>query len=141
VFQESGPTSFFSSFNDYSADAIPLDRQVADVYDNWPGRVDWIAPCRTSWLKLSFSTADDTEISNFSATAEDVINNVERVKPAHVKIVNYHFDGPRVVGGGWSTSVKAENIAVGGGWTVKVEGEKRSVGGGWSVAVVATPVT
>lgn len=137
---ETGPTSFFPTFESFPADAIPLDESFTEFYERWPGALTWDLPCRTSWLDLFFTTPDDTEIENYSAVAEDVINNVERVRPIHVRIRRFRFDGPRAVGGGWTIPVAAENSAVGGGWSIPVSGELRATGGGWSLPVVATPV-
>jgi hypothetical protein len=137
--QEDGPTEFFPTFAAFPADAVPLDSKFTDIYETWPGALIWDLPCRTSWLRLFFTTPDDTEIENFSAVAEDIVNNVERVRPIHVRISKYRFDGPRAVGGGWTIPVAAESAAVGGGWTLPVSGEFRGVGGGWSIPVIGTP--
>lgn len=137
--QIAGPTIFYPTFDAIAADVVPLDSTFSDYYALWPGKLSWEIPCRTSKLRLFFRTPDDTEIENFSAVAEDVVNNVERVRPIHVEIDRLRFDGPRAVGGGWTVSVNAENAAVGGGWTVPVIGERRAVGGGWTVSVIATP--
>jgi len=136
---EEGPTEFFATFNTIPADAISADAVFTDFFARWPGMLTWDLPCRTSWLKLFFTTPDDTEIEDFSAVAEDVINNVERVRPIHVRIAQFRFDGPRAVGGGWTLPVQAENAAVGGGWTLPVVGELRATGGGWTLPVVGTP--
>lgn len=137
--QETGPAVFVPSFDATPADAIPLDTTFDDFYALWPNRLMWREPCRTSRLSLFFTTPDDTEIENYSAVAEDVINSVERVRPIHVIIDQYRFDGPRAVGGSWTIPVAAENSAVGGSWTIPVSGERRAIGGGWSLPVVATP--
>lgn len=134
-----GPTVFTPRFDAVPADLIALDATFSDFYEIWPRRLTWIDPCRTSRLELFFTTPDDTEIENYSAVAEDIINNVERVRPIHVIIDRYRFDGPRAVGGAWTISVKAENAAAGGGWSLPVTGERRTIGGGWTLPVVATP--
>ena len=139
TFSEVGPTEFFARFDTLPADAIPTDIVFTDFYERWPGTLTWDLPCRTSWLKLFFTTPDDTEIEDFSTVAEDVINNVERVRPIHVRIFNYQFDGPRAVGGGWTIPVQSEGAAVGGGWSLSLAGELRSIGGGWTLPVVAVP--
>jgi hypothetical protein len=139
AFQDTGPTTFYPSFDAFPSDAIPLDETFNDFYERWPGRLTWDDPCRTSWLKIFFETPDDTDIDNFSAVAEDVVTNVERVRPIHVRILRYRFDGPRAVGGGWTLPVQAENAAVGGGWSIPVVGELRAAGGGWTLPVIATP--
>ena len=139
VLQDAGPTAFFPTFDAFSGDAIPLDSSFSDIYERWPGALTWDLPCRTSWLKLFFETPDDTDIDNYSAVVEDVVNNVERVRPIHVRILRYRFDGPCAVGGAWTIPVAAESAATGGGWTISVTGELRSTGGGWTVPVVATP--
>ena len=139
VLQDGGPTEFFATFDTFPGDAIPLDATFSDFYERWSRQLTWNDPCRTSWLKLFFETLDDTEIDNYSAVAEAVINNVERVRPIHVRILRYRFDGPRAVGGGWTLSVAAENAAVGGGWTIPITAERRAVGGGWTLPVIATP--
>lgn len=136
--QVEGPTVFTPTFDAIPADVIPLDSTFSDFYATWPRRLTWDNPCRTSKLRLFFSTPDDTEIENFSAVAEDVVNNVERVRPIHVEIESYRFDGPRAAGGAWTIPVVAENGATGGGWTIPVIGELRAVGG-WSLPVVGTP--
>jgi len=136
--QEAGPSEFFPRFDSFPADLIPADTIFTDFYEKWPWRVDWIDPCRTSWLDLFFFTPDDTEIEDFSAVAEDVINNVERVRPIHVRINSIRFNGPSVSGGGWTISVAGENAASAGGWTISVIGDKNVVGGGWTIPVVAT---
>lgn len=138
---EDGPTEFFPTFATFAGDSIPLDSSFTDFYERWPGQVDWELPCRTSWLNLFFSTPDDVEIEDFSAVVEDVVKNVERVRPIHVRILSYRFDGPRAVGGGWTIPVLADSAATGGGWTIPVTGELRGVGGGWTIPVVGTPVT
>ena len=137
---EQGPTEFYPTFDAFAGDAIPTDMTFADFYERWPGRLTWNLPCRTSWLTLFFETPDDTNIDNYSAIVEDVINSVERVRPIHVRILRYRFDGPRAVGGGWSIPVVAENSATGGGWSMPVVGELRATGGGWSLPVAALPV-
>jgi len=139
VLQDEGPTEFFPTFDTFPGDAIPLDSTFTDFYERWPGRLVWDLPCRTSWIKLFFETPDDTDIDDYSAVVEDVIKNVERVRPIHVRILRYRFDGPRAVGGGWTISVAAENAAVGGGWTIPVVGELLATGGGWAIPVIATP--
>lgn len=137
--QEEGPTSFFATFDTVSADAFPLDSTFTSFYERWPQRLTWDLPCRSAQLNLFFTTPDDVEIENYSAVVEDVITNVERVKPIHVRISKLRFDGPRAVGGGWSIPVVAESAATGGGWSIPVTGELRVVGGGWTVPVIATP--
>lgn len=137
--QTDGPTVFIPTFDSIPADAFALDMTFSDFYEVWPGRLTWDDPCRTSRLELAFTTLDDTEIDNFSAVAEDIINNVERVRPIHVIIERYRFDGPRAVAGGWTISVKAEGAATGGGWSLPVSGERRVTGGGWTIPVVGTP--
>lgn len=135
---EAGPTTYFATFNTFAADAIPADKTFTGFFDAWPGQLDWgDSPCRTAQLDLHFSTPDDTEIENFSATAEDVLLNIERVRPIHVRLRSVTFDGPSASGGGWTIPVAAESYAAGGGWTIPVVGEKRAVGGGWTVAVPA----
>lgn len=134
-----GPTEFTPTFDAIAADAIALDATFTDFYEIWPGRLTWDDPCRTSRLNLFFTTPDDTEIENYSTVAEDVVNSIERVRPIHVIIESYRFDGPRATGGGWTIPVNAENSAIGGAWSIPVVGELRSVGGGWSLPVVATP--
>ena len=138
-YTEAGPTVFTPLFDSVPADAIALDSTYSDFYEIWPLRLTWDLPCRTSRLRLFFSTPDDTEIDNYSAVVEDVVNNVERVRPAHVIIDRYRFDGPRAVGGAWTISVAAEAAATGGSWTMPVTGERRAIGGGWSLSVIATP--
>lgn len=137
--QVTGPTLFYPTFDAIPADVVPLDTTFSDYYALWPGKLSWEIPCRTSKLRLFFSTPDDTEIENFSAVAEDVIRNVERVRPIHVEIDRYSFDGPRASSGAWTIAVNAENAASGGGWTMPVVGELRASGGGWSIAVIGTP--
>lgn len=137
--QADGPTVFIPTFDSIPADASALDTTFSDFYEVWPGRLTWIDPCRTSRLELFFTSPDDTEIDNFSAVAEDIINNVERVRPIHVIIERYRFDGPRAVAGGWTISVKAEGAATGGGWSLPVTGERRVTGGGWTIPVVGIP--
>ena len=139
LLQDDGPTEFFPAFDAFPGDAIPLDSSFADFYERWPRRLIWVDPCRTSWLKLFFESPDDTEIDDYSSITENVINNVERVRPIHVRILSYRFDGPRAVGGGWTLSVAAENAAIGGGWSIPVTAELRSVGGGWTLPVIAVP--
>lgn len=139
--QEAGPTVFFPTFESLPADAVALDSTFTDFYARWPARLTWTNPCRTARLRLFFTTPDDTEIENFSAVAEDVVNNVERVRPIHVRIDRFSFDGPRAVGGGWTMPVSAEGGATGGSWTIPVAGERRTTGGGWTIPVVATPAT
>ena len=137
--QEEGPTVFVPTFDAVEADIIALDSTFSDFYEIWPGRLTWNDPCRTSRLVLFFTTPDDTEIENFSAVAENVVNNVERVRPIHVIIEQYRFDGPRAVGGAWTISVVAEGASAAGGWSMPVTGERRTTGGGWTVPVIAIP--
>jgi len=137
--QEAGPTVFFPTFDSVPADAIALDTTFDNFYANWPAQTTWDLPCRTSKLRLFFTTLDDIEIDNYSSVSEDVINNVERVRPAHVIIDRYRFDGPRAVGGSWTMNVSAEGAATGGSWTMPVIGERRTIGGGWTLPVVAVP--
>jgi len=136
---EDGPTVFVPTFDTFAADTVPLDATFTEFYERWPNRLTWNLPCRTSRIRLSFTTPDDTEIEEFSAVAEDVVNNVERVRPIHVQIQQYKFDGPRAVGGAWTVSVRVEGAATGGGWTAPVIGELRTTGGGWTVPVIAVP--
>jgi len=137
--QEEGPTVFFPTFDTIAADAIPLDSTFSNFYERWPSRLTWGDPCRTARLKLFFMTPDDVEIENYSAVAEDVSINVERVRPIHVTIEQIRFDGPRAVGGSWTLSVTAEGAASGGGWSLPVSGERRTIGGGWTIPVIGTP--
>jgi hypothetical protein len=137
--QEAGPTEFFATFDVAPADAFATDSIFTDFYAKWPTRLTWDLPCRSAFLKLFFETSDDTEIEEYSAIAEDIITNVERVRPIHVRISQYRFDGPRATGGSWTIPVQAENASVGGSWTIPASGESRAVGGGWSLSVVGTP--
>ena len=137
--QEEEPTEFFARFDAFPADLIPTDAVFTDFYEKWPHRLDWRLPCRSAWLKLFFFSPDDTEIEDFSAVAEAVVINVERVRPIHVRIAQFKFDGPRASAGGWTMPVRAENSASGGGWTMPVVGELRSAGGGWTIPVLAVP--
>jgi hypothetical protein len=137
--QEAGPTVFTPRFDTAPADVIALDSTFSNFYERWPRQLTWDLPCRSSWINLFFTTPDDTEIEDYSTITEDVINNVERVRPAHVRVLQFKFDGPRAVGGGWTIPVAAENGATGGGWTIPVTAELRATGGGWTVPVIATP--
>ena len=138
--QEAGPTEFIPRFDLFGSDDIPADAVYSDFYEKWPKALAFKTICRSAWLKLYFYKPDDTEIpfDEFSATVEDVLKNVERVRPIHVRILEYRFDGPAAVGGGWVTSVVAQNNAVGGGWAVPVVANLSAVGGGWAVPVVAS---
>lgn len=138
--QLAGPTEYRPRFSDFSADEIPADRVYTDPYAKWPRQLFPVThPCRSSWLKLFFYPPQDLEIENFSVIAEDIISAVERVRPIHVRIQSYRFDGPRTVGGGWTIGVNSENAATGGGWTIPVTGNLQTAGGGWTIPVVATP--
>jgi len=135
---EDGPDEFVPSFESFPADSIALDATFSSFYAKWPGRLTWDRPYRSAALELFFSTPDNTEIQNFSVVAEDVVKNVERVRPIHVRISRYRFDGPSVVAGGWTMAVNAEGTSTGGGWSVPVVGELRS-SSVWTIPVVATP--
>lgn len=137
--QEAGPTEFFATLDAFPADAIATDEIFSDFLEKWPRRLTWDLPCRSAFLKLFFTTPDDTEMENFSAIAEDTIVNVARVKPIHVRVSSIRFDGPRVSGGGWTISVRSENSVSGGGWTIPVVGESRA-SAGWTIPVLGTPV-
>lgn len=139
--QDDGPTTFFAKFDAFPADIIPTDATFDDFFDEWPRRLTWDNPVRSNFLKLFFFATDDKEIENFSAVVEDVLINIERVRPIHVQLESVTFDGPRVSGGGWTIPVVSEGSASGGGWTISVEGEKRVSGGGWTIPVVATPAS
>lgn len=135
----SGPTEFFPRFDTFPADVIPTDLTFDDFYEKWPGRLDWITPCRTSYIDLHFTSPTDEEIENFSEIAEDVLSNVERVRPIHVRINTLRFEGPAATAGGWTIPVAVTNSATAGGWTIPVTAELRTSGGGWTIPVVATP--
>ncbi len=137
----SGPTEFYPRFDAFAADAIPTDLSFSDFYEKWPQRLDWLTPCRTSKLRLFFTAQGDEEIENFSETAEDVISNIERVRPIHVRLDSIKFDGPAASGGGWTIPVVADNTATAGGWSIPVTAELRVSGGGWTIPVIATPIT
>jgi len=140
--QETGPTVYFPRFDAFPADTIPADLTFDDFLAKWPRQLDWHNPCRSSFLKLFFfppADEDDAFFDNFSVEAEAVINNLERVRPIHVRFQEVRFEGPPASGGGWTIPVVAENSASAGGWTIPVTAELRVSGGGWTIPVVATP--
>lgn len=139
--QEDGPTSFNPRFDAFPADVIATDLIFDDFFAEWPRRLDWDDPCRSSWLNLLFTPPigeEDTLFDNFSAIAETVLIDLERVRPIHVRFNEIRFDGTPAAGGGWTIPVVAESFAAGGGWTIPVTGELMVSSGGWTIPVVAT---
>lgn len=134
-----GPTTFFPRFDSFSADDVATDETFTDIYARWPKTLSWTVPCRSSKLNLYFFSLDGSEIEpdDFSVLVEDIIRNVERVRPIHVEINNYRFDGPGSTGGGWTIPVTTSG-SIGGGWTIPVVGSLITTGGGWTIPVVAT---
>jgi hypothetical protein len=133
-------TTFFAQFDDFPADEIPTDNVFTDLYDKWPRSLNIRDYCRSSWLDLFFEAPGDVEIENFDIVANEVIRDLDRVTPIHVRFRSITFDGPKAVAGGWRIGpVTAVNSAVGGGWSISVTGEQRATGGGWSVPVTGIP--
>ena len=135
---DQGPTKFFATFNTFPADKIPADKSFDDFFAKWPNSLTWDdSPCRSSFLKLFFYPPDDIEIENFSAVAEDVINNIERVRPIHVRFESIRFDGPRATSGVWSLPIIAENSASSSTWSASVISEIHASSNIWSGSVAA----
>lgn len=134
-----GPTEFYPTLDNFPADTVAADLVYDDFFARWPKQLSWEDPCRTAFLDLFLTTADDTEIENFSVIADDAISNIERVRPIHVRISNIRFDGPRAIGGSWSIPVIAESYAVGGSWTIPVVAELRASSATWTIPVTAIP--
>lgn len=143
--QENGPTVFTPRFDFVPADKIPLDSSYTGFFDIWPKRLEWEDPCRSNWLDVyvfaGSGSASDTIYDNYSATAEAVISDLERVRPIHVRFREVRFGGTPFVAGGWTIPVVAENNFAAGGWTISVVGDRVASAGGWSIPVVATPVS
>ncbi len=129
-----------ATFDHFTSDEIPCDQEFSGPYDKWPNTLVPITEeCRSSWFDLHFYAPGDVEIENFADVAPRVLEDLERVRPIHVRFNSVTFDGPKCAAGGWTIDVVADVSASAGGWSIPVTGALLAACGGWTLDVVATP--
>jgi len=144
-----GPTQFLASYDEVSADLLPIDLIKTDRYEEWPdtlrpvrirGGIITDGECRSHSLRLFFFTPDNTEIENFTDVAARVLLALESFRPIHVEFDKISFDGARASSQVWRIAGVNADSSAAAVWSASVVGNQLATSQVWTTGPVSADV-